>query len=109
MKPFLILQLRPEAEAADNEFAAICAKGGLGPDEVRRVRLDCEDLPDALNLGDYSGVIVGGGPGCVSDSPEEKTAIEAKIERDVLSLMPAITERDFPFMGCCYGIGVLGR
>ena len=34
MKPFLILQLRPEAEAADNEFAAICAKGGLGPDEV---------------------------------------------------------------------------
>ena len=55
MKPFLILQLRPEAEAADNEFAAICAKGGLGPDEVRRVRLDCEDLPDTLNLSDYSG------------------------------------------------------
>lgn len=109
MKPFLILQLRPEAEAADNEFAAICAKGGLGPDEVRRVRLDCEDLPDTLNLSDYSGVIVGGGPGCVSDSPEEKTSIEAKIERDVLSLMPAITERDFPFMGCCYGIGVLGH
>ena len=28
-KPFLILQLRPETEAADDEFAAILRKGGL--------------------------------------------------------------------------------
>ena len=33
MKPFLILQLRPETEAADDEFAAILAKGGLAPHE----------------------------------------------------------------------------
>ena len=109
MKPFLILQLRPEADAADNEFAAICAKGGLAPEAVKRVRLDCEDLPTGFDLSDYAGVIVGGGPGCVSDSPAEKSAIEAKIERDVLALMPEITTRDFPFMGCCYGIGVLSH
>ena len=109
MKPFLILQLRPETEAADDEFAAILAKGGLDPSEVRRIRLDIELLPPDLDLDDYSGVIVGGGPGCVSDPPEKKTPVEALIETEILSLMPAITARDVPFMGCCYGIGVLAH
>ncbi|SHH44559.1 glutamine amidotransferase [Cognatishimia maritima] len=109
MKPFLILQLRPEAEASDNEFAAILQKSGLSRDKVHRVQLDREDLPEDLQLDDYSGVIVGGGPGCVSDAPEKKTPVEARIEKAVLGLMPDITARDFPFLGCCYGIGVLGH
>jgi len=109
MKPFLILQLRPEADASDDEFTAILAKGGLSEGDVRRVRLDCEPLPEALNLDDYAGVIVGGGPGCVSDPPEAKTPVEAQIEAAVLGIMPEITARDLPFMGCCYGIGILGK
>ena len=109
MKPFLILQLRPETEASDDEFAAILRKGGLGPADVHRVRLDQGGLPQGLTLADYSGVIVGGGPGCVSDPPEKKTLIEACIEAAVLSLMPEITARDIPFLGCCYGIGILGH
>ena len=108
-KPFLILHLRPEAEAADDEFAAILRKGGLAENETRRIRLDQERLPGALSLDDLSGVIVGGGPGCVSDAPAEKSEIEARIEADVLSLMPRVTERDFPFLGCCYGIGIVGK
>ena len=107
-KPFLILQLRPETEASDDEFAAILRKGGLEVGQTHRIRLDQEDLPEGLNLNDYAGVIVGGGPGCVSDAPEDKSPIEARIERSVLSLMPEITARDFPFLGCCYGIGILG-
>ncbi len=109
MKPFLILQLRPEAEASDDEYAAILRKGGLAESDARRVRLDCEDLPENLSLDDYSGVIVGGGPGCVSDPPADKSPVEARIERAILGLMPQITASDFPFMGCCYGIGVLGH
>ena len=62
-RPFLILQLRPEGDAADNEFAALLAKGRLGPGDVRRIRLDQERLPQGIDLGGYSGVIVGGGPG----------------------------------------------
>ncbi|MEM7731850.1 MAG: glutamine amidotransferase [Pseudomonadota bacterium] len=108
MKPFLILQLRPETEASDSEFEAILRKGGLEGDVVRRVRLDQEDLGDVA-LDDYSGVIVGGGPGCVSDEPEEKSEVEARIESQVLGLMPAVTETDKPFLGCCYGIGILGK
>ncbi|MBU2980422.1 glutamine amidotransferase [Lentibacter algarum] len=109
MKPFLILQLRPEAAASDSEFFAICRNAGLDANEVKRIRLDQEALPTELNLDDFSGVIVGGGPGCVSDAPAQKTDDEARIEAEILGLMPQITERDFPFMGCCYGIGILGH
>ncbi|SLN47195.1 glutamine amidotransferase [Roseisalinus antarcticus] len=109
MKPFLILQLRPEAEASDDEFAALLRKSGLGPEDVRRVRLDCEELPGRLSLDDYSGVIVGGGPGCVSDAPDDKSPVEARIESTCLGLMPEILARDIPFMGCCYGIGILAH
>ena len=108
MKPFLILQLRPETDASDDEFAAFLAKGGLTSGDVHRIRLDQDGIPTDLNLDDYSGVIVGGGPGCVSDDPSDKSPMEQRIEDAVFGLMPDITERDFPFMGCCYGIGVLG-
>ncbi len=109
MKPFLILQLRPEAEAADNEFEAFLAKGGLDPARARRIRLDRETLPGDLRLADHAGVIVGGGPGCVSDAEADKTPVERRIEKAVMGLMPEITARDMPFLGCCYGIGILAH
>ncbi len=109
MKPFLILQLRPETAASDNEYEAILEKSGLGEKETKRIRLDQEPIPAGLKLNDYAGVIVGGGPGCVSDSFEQKTEAERRIETSILDLMPAITTADFPFLGCCYGIGILGH
>ncbi len=109
MKPFLILQLRPEDEASDDEFAAILAKGGLAPDQVHRIRLDRDPLPGGLDLGTYAGIIVGGGPGCISDAPEDKSPVDARAEAACLSLMPQITDQDLPFMGCCYGIGILAH
>ncbi len=109
MKPMLVLQLRPETEASDDEFAAILRKGGLGPAEVRRVRLDCEELPAEIDLDGFAGVIVGGGPGCVSDPEAKKSPVEKRIETAVLGLMPEIVARDVPFLGCCYGIGILAH
>ncbi len=109
MRPFLILQLRPEADASDAEFAAFLAKGGLRAEQTRRVRLESEDLPADLILSDYAGVIVGGGPGCVSDEPGNKAPDEARAEAQILSLMPRITGEDVPFLGCCYGIGILAH
>jgi GMP synthase (glutamine-hydrolysing) len=108
-KPFLIFQLRPEDEAADDEFLAFLSKGKLEATQVHRIRLDQMPLPKDLRLENYAGVIVGGGPGCVSDDPEAKPVIEARIEADILSLMPAVTDNDVPFLGCCYGIGILGK
>ncbi len=109
MKPFVIVQLRPEPEAADEEFTAILRRAGLAGGDVRRIRLDQGDLPGDLDLAGISGVIVGGGPGCVSDPPQQKTPMEARIEAQILGLMPRIVAEDVPFLGCCYGIGILGR
>ncbi|SDW65940.1 GMP synthase (glutamine-hydrolysing) [Ruegeria halocynthiae] len=107
MKRFLILQLRPESDASDAEYASILDKTGLAPAQTHRIRLDCEDLPEALDVTDYAGIIVGGGPGCVSDDPARKSALDAKIEGAIMGLMPQITAQDHPFMGCCYGLGIL--
>lgn len=109
MTRFAILQLRPEDEAADEEFAAFLTRGGLSRDQVDRFRLDQAPLPTGFDPADYAGVIVGGGPGCVSDPPETKSQAEARIEAEILALMPEITERDLPFLGCCYGIGILAH
>ena len=108
-KPFLILQVRPETEAADDEYAAILARGGLRAEETVRIRLDLEPDVSALSLDAFAGTIVGGGPGCVSDPPDEQPPVERRMQEAVLSLLPRITAEDLPFLGCCYGIGVLGR
>ncbi len=109
MKPFLILQLRPEDVVADEEFASFLNKSGLTEVETHRIRLDQDPLPADLDLTAYSGVIVGGGPGCVSDPEDKKTAQEAEIEAEIMGLMPQITREDIPFLGCCYGLGILAH
>ena len=107
MKRFLILQLRPEADASDAEYASILDKTGLVAARTRRIRLDREDLPEVIDVTDYAGVIIGGGPGCISDDPATKSPLDAKIEDAIMGLMPQITTQDHPFMGCCYGLGIL--
>ncbi len=102
------MQLRPETDASDDEYQAFLDKGGLTSEQTHRIRLDCQTIPQDIDLTNYSGVIVGGGPGCVSDAPADKSEIEARIETAVLGLMPQICAQDIAFMGCCYGIGVLG-
>lgn len=109
MSTFLLLQLRPEPEASTSEYRAMLDTSGLAADRVHRICLDKEDLPPDLNPGDYAGVIVGGGPGCVSDPPAKKAPVERRIEDAILGLMPRITAQDLPFMGCCYGIGILAH
>ncbi len=108
-KPFLILQLRPETQASDDEYEAILDKGGLVQCETKRIRLDCELLPTDIKITDYAGVIIGGGPGCVSDPADQKSETDKRIEDAIFKLMPFIVETDFPYLGCCYGIGILAH
>ena len=58
-RPFLIIQLRPEDEAADNEFEAILRYGELRKDEVVRARVEHTGLPE-IDLSEYAAIIVGG-------------------------------------------------
>ncbi len=52
MKPVLILQLRPEDEASDDEYRAFLEKGGLSEGETVRVRMEAAPLPADFALGD---------------------------------------------------------
>jgi GMP synthase (glutamine-hydrolysing) len=105
-KPFLLLQVRPEDEAADNEYEAFCTFGNLDLSEVHRVRLDQESLPD-IDLEDYSGVFLGGGPFNVSDDASKKSEAQVRAEKELQGLFQDIIEGDIPYLGDCYGLGML--
>ena len=107
MRRFLILQLRPETDASDAEYASFLKRGHLAPEQTLRIRVDQQDLPADLDPLDFAGVIVGGGPGCVSDPEDSKPPQEARVEAQIMALMPRILTADHPFMGCCYGLGIL--
>ena len=106
MKPFLLLQSRPEAAAADNEYEAFCHFGHLQPHQLMRLALDKGELKD-LDLDEYSGIILGGGPGNVTDPPSAKSPAEIAFEPKLYKLLAEIVQRDFPFLGACLGVGLL--
>ncbi len=108
MKPFLILQLRPEDQTADNEFEAFLKYGGIDALKVCRIRIEKNGIPQ-LNLNDYSAIIVGGSPFDVSTPENDKSLIQKKIEKDFEQLFDSVLEQDFPFLGACSGNGLLGN
>ena len=107
MKPFLLLATRGEDLAADGEYESFRQYGGLEPDQLHRVRLEREPLPH-LDLDDYSGVLVGGGPFNSSDPVERKSKVQIRVEAELAGLLDQLVARDFPFLGACYGVGTLG-
>jgi GMP synthase (glutamine-hydrolysing) len=106
-KPFLVIQLRPEDEVADEELRALMEHGQLGDTELRRVRAEHTGVPE-VDLDDFSGIIVGGSPFDVSTPAAEKSAVQLRIETGFRRLLKAVVARDFPFLGCCSGNGLLG-
>jgi GMP synthase (glutamine-hydrolysing) len=106
-KPFLIIQLRPEDEVAEAELRALLKHGGLTDGGFLRLRAEQAGLPD-LDLDRYAGIIVGGSPFDVSTPEHEKSDIQKRVEADFRRLLTEIDERDFPFLGCCSGNGLLG-
>jgi GMP synthase (glutamine-hydrolysing) len=107
VKPFLLLSSRAENEAAEDEYLAFLRDTGLPPDRLRRIRMEAEPLP-RLDLDDFAGIILGGGPFNSSDPAESKSAVQHRVERELFDLLDEIVARDFPFLGACYGIGTLG-
>ncbi|MGZ4437906.1 MAG: glutamine amidotransferase [Nocardioidaceae bacterium] len=105
MKPFLLLGTRAEDDAADNEYDAFLGFTGLSEGWLRRMRLERDPLAE-LDLDDWSGIFLGGGPFNASDV--EKTHVQRRVETDLARLLDAVVAADFPFLGACYGIGALG-
>ena len=105
--PFLLLSIRGEDEAADDEYRAVVRFAGLQATDVHRISLTQKPL-GTVDLSDWSGIILGGGPYNVSDPQEAKSATQQRVETELLGLIGRIVDTDFPFLGCCYGVGTLG-
>ena len=105
MRPFLLLATRAEDAPADEEYDAFLRDGGLRPEQLERRRLEQEPLGD-VDLDAYSGLILGGSPFTGSD--EEKSDVQLRVEAELQALTVEALERDFPFLGACYGIGIIG-
>lgn len=107
MKPFLFLGTRAEDDVAADEYAAILRCAALDERDVRRVRLERDPLGE-VDLGDWSGIILGGGPFNSSDPEDIKSPAQKRAEAELRELAERVVDADFPFLGACYGIGVLG-
>jgi GMP synthase (glutamine-hydrolysing) len=105
--PFLLLSIRAEDEAADDEYRAMMRFAGLDVSSLRRIRLTHKSL-GVIDLAEWSGIILGGGPYNVSDAADSKSATQQRVESELLPLIGRVVDRDFPFLGCCYGVGTLG-
>ena len=108
-KPFLLLQIRPEDVASDEEYHAFLRFSGLEKSQLLRWRLDQKPGITEISIDDYAGIIVGGGPACVSTPESEKPAYQVAFEQSLFALMEEIIQSDTPFFGACYGIGVLAK
>jgi GMP synthase (glutamine-hydrolysing) len=107
VKPFLLLATRAEDAAADNEYESFAAFAGLDERDLRRVRLEQRPL-GKVDLPDWSGIILGGGPFNYSDPDGSKTPVQRRVEADLRGLLNRVINADFPFLGACYGVGTLG-
>jgi len=107
VEPFLLLSIRADDAAADNEYESFRTLAGLTEAELRRVRLDRRALGD-IDLRDWSGIWVGGGPFNYTDPDEKKSPVQRRVEADLGRLLDSVVEADFPFLGACYGVGALG-
>ena len=107
MKPFLLLATRADDVAADNEYQSFLAFSGLDERDLRRVRLEQGALGN-VELRDWSGILLGGGPFNSSDPEESKSPVQRRVEADLRRLLGTVISTDFPFLGACYGIGTLG-
>jgi GMP synthase (glutamine-hydrolysing) len=108
VKPFLLLAIRAEDVAADDEYAAMLRFSGLEEKQLQRFRMEQAEL-GTVDLDRWSGIVLGGGPYQASDPEDMKSATQRRVEAELTTLLDEVVERDFPFLGACYGIGTLGR
>lgn len=108
MKPFLLLATRAEDLAADDEYDEFLRCGGLDERDLERRRVERDPL-GPVDLDRYSGVILGGSPYTSTDPEHEKSPAQVRVEAELDVLMHDVIGRDFPLLGACYGIAIVGR
>lgn len=107
-RPFLLLSTREDPVAAADEVRGFLTAADLPAALLEVVALGASPLPAPLDLGAYSGIMLGGGPFNSSDDPAGKSPTQRRVEAEISGLLDQLLAHDFPFLGACYGIGTLG-
>jgi GMP synthase (glutamine-hydrolysing) len=107
VRPFLLLAIRADDAAADNEYESFLACAGLHERDLHRCRLEQRPLGN-VDPRDWSGIFLGGGPFNASDPEGSKSPVQRRVEADLRELFDKVVGADFPFLGACYAIGTLG-
>lgn len=113
MRPFLLIQTRSDDDVQADELRSTTELSGFGDGELEVLRLeqavasgdglDWEEILEA-----HSGIILGGSPFNATDSDEKKTDLQRACEAELRRMLDAVTARDYPFLGACYGVSTLG-
>ena len=106
-RPFLLLSIRLEQEAAENEYDSFLRFTGLTTEQLPLVNLAREPLGE-IDLDRWSGILLGGGPWNASDPEPAKSRAQLRAEQEVARLLDDVVAQDFPFLGACYGVGTVG-
>lgn len=104
-RPFLLLSTRPEDAAAAEEHASFFSKMRISEEALEQRRVESAPLGE-IDLDKYSGVLLGGSP--FNNTDQVKGDVQLRVEREIGALVREVIEHDFPFMGACYGIGMVG-
>lgn len=115
-RPFLLIQTRPEVDAATAEAEAVRSLGGFADGELTTLQLghELEADPDAgpdwaSLLARHAGVILPGSPYTTSVPEDTKSPLQVRVEAELARMLEVVLAEDLPFLGCCYGVGTLGR
>ena len=98
VKPFLLLGPRDDDGAADNEYAAFLAFTGLDRVVAAPGPARARPLGD-VDLSQWSGIFLGGGPFNSSDRADLKSPVQHRVEEDLRRLLDVVVAQDFPFLG----------
>ncbi|KQX07985.1 MULTISPECIES: glutamine amidotransferase [unclassified Leifsonia] len=102
---FLLITIRPELDAARDEYGSMLAATGLPSSALSQHLLADVPLDDALD--GVSGVIVGGSPFSVTDAV--KSPAQRRAEADLRTVAAASVDQGLPVLFTCYGIGVVAQ
>lgn len=95
---------RPNQRVAASEREAFLRFTSLADDELEWVRLESQPL-GKVDFANLQGIIMCGSSDDVS--APQKSVTTLKNEAALRDLLRHVLERDFPFLGVCYGLGLL--
>ena len=112
--PFLFIQCRPAGKIARDELQTIAEVTGLRiGQELHSYLLPEEtdlDLARDIDLKNrYSAVIISGSPFRAQQPTSSEDPIQGQLYNQLMPLMHYLLDQDFPTLGLCYGMQMLGQ